>query len=90
MYPFNTHHGHKGKGDWLFGANLYFEGCQLLSGNSDISFTPDRTKAFVRSTYVAHWAKKKDEGDRHYSEGGDYYWVVRGRGMLSGGLSMCG
>ena len=60
-----------------FGSVSYFERCQLLSSNFDISFSEDKRKAQVRTNCIAQWVKKQDVLDDHFDEGGFYYWTLR-------------
>jgi hypothetical protein len=69
VYPFGQHKGRAGKGSWAFSSVQYFERCQLLSSNFDISFSPDRRKAHVRTNCIAQWVKKKEIHHDHFDEG---------------------
>ena len=77
VYPFGSHKGREGKGEWAFGSVSFFERCQLLSSNFDISFSDHRKMAHVRTNCIAQWVKKKDVLDDHFDEGGFYYWTLR-------------
>ncbi|KEF62780.1 uncharacterized protein A1O9_00753 [Exophiala aquamarina CBS 119918] len=77
VYPFGQHKGRAGKGSWAFTSVQYFERCQLLSSNFDISFSPDRKKAHVRTNCIAQWLKNKDIHHDHFDEGGFYNWILR-------------
>jgi hypothetical protein len=76
VYPFGSHTGRAGKGEWAFGNVKYFELCQLLSANFDVTFATDRRSAHVRSNCIAQWVKKKSDLDDHFDEGGYYYWTL--------------
>lgn len=69
VYPFGQHKGRAGKGSWAFSSVQYFERCQLLSSNFDITFNPDRSKAYVRTNCIAQWVKKKEIHHDHFDEG---------------------
>jgi len=69
VYPFGQHKGRAGKGSWAFTSVQYFERCQLLSSNFDISFSPDRKRAHVRTNCIAQWLKNKEIHHDHFDEG---------------------
>ncbi|KIW13729.1 hypothetical protein PV08_08920 [Exophiala spinifera] len=77
IYPFGQHKGREGKGAWAFGGVSYFERCQLLSSNFDITFGPGRKQAHVRTNCIAQWMKRKDVYHEHFDEGGFYNWILR-------------
>lgn len=76
VYPFGTHRGRSGVGQWAFGGVSYFQVCQLLSSNFDITFSDDRQTAFVRTNCIAQWMKIKSRLDDHFDEGGFYHWEL--------------
>ena len=75
-YPYGTHKGRQGMGDWAFQGVSYFEQCQLLSSNFDISFSTDRQTANVRTNCIAQWVKKRSVMSDHFDEGGFYQWTL--------------
>jgi len=75
-YPYGTHKGRKGMGDWAFQGVSYFEQCQLLSSNFDISFSADRETAYVRTNCIAQWILKLSDISNHFDEGGFYHWTL--------------
>lgn len=77
IYPFGTHRGREGMGHWAFGGVSYFQLCQLLSSNFDISFSKDWQTAFVRTNCIAQWLKDKSRLDDHFDEGGFYHWELK-------------
>lgn len=79
VYPYGAHMGREGMGSWAFGGVAYFERCQLLSSNFDISFSDEtsRTRAFVRTNCIAQWMKRREVYDDHFDEGGFYHWILR-------------
>ncbi len=80
IYPYGSHTERQGIGTWAFSGVAYFQRCQLLSSNFDISFAEGRNTAFVRSNCIAQWMRRKEVLDEHFDEGGFYQWVLRREG----------
>ncbi|OQV07505.1 SnoaL-like domain-containing protein [Cladophialophora immunda] len=77
-YAFGEHFGRKGLGAWAWGPEVaQYDQCHLQSSNFDISFSPDRQVAHVRSNGITHWLYKRDELDRHFDAGAVYRWTIR-------------
>jgi len=78
IYPYGKHEGRKGMGSWAFGGVSYFEQCQLLSSNFDVTYTSnERQEAFVRTNCIAQWMKKREVFSDHFDEGGFYHWTLK-------------
>jgi hypothetical protein len=77
-YPYGSHKGRKGMGNWAFGGVSYFEQCQLLSSNFHITYSnEEREEAFVRTNCIAQWMKKREVFNDHFDEGGFYHWTLK-------------
>ena len=78
IYPYGKHEGRKGMGSWAFGGVSYFEQCQLLSSNFDVTYaSEERQEAFVRTNCIAQWMKKREVFSEHFDEGGFYNWTLK-------------
>lgn len=77
-YAFGDHNGRKGLAAWAWGPSVSdYAQCHLQSSNFDISFSPDRQLAFVRSNCITHWLYKREVLDKHFDAGGVYRWTLR-------------
>lgn len=64
-------------GSWAFGGVSYFEQCQLLSCNFDVTYSSEgREEAFVRTNCIAQWMKREVDSE-HFDDEGFYHWTLK-------------
>lgn len=75
-YPFGTHRGREGLGEWCLAAETRFQRMMHMSSNMAVVFESS-TAAHARSTLFAVCGIEKHDIGKTFSEGGYYYWSMR-------------